>query len=119
MASPLNTERKDLLALLGGKKALVLQTSGNPEAVYDAWDTKDAIKKVITTGGLEFFGIRDITYKVFFGVPIVSDDERQAMLEEAQVLAQSFLIEAAHWSNDSLRYERNPHRCVSPCHSPF
>ncbi len=76
--------------LLGGKKALVLQTSGNPEAVYDAWETKDAIKKVITTGGLEFFGIRDITYKVFFGVPIVTDNERQAMLEEARALAQGF-----------------------------
>lgn len=76
--------------LLGGKKALVLQTSGNPEAVYDAWDTKGAIKKIITTGGLEFFGIQDITYKVFFGVPIVSDEERQAMLTEAGDLARRF-----------------------------
>jgi NAD(P)H dehydrogenase (quinone) len=73
--------------LLAGKKGLVLQTAGNPEAVYDGWGTKDALRAVALSAGLGFFGITDSDHKVFYGVGSVDDAARKAMLLQARELA--------------------------------
>jgi len=75
--------------LLAGKKGLVLATAGNPESVYDAWGTKDALRAISLNANLGFFGVTDAVHQVFYGVGLVDDAARQAMLDQAGHFARA------------------------------
>jgi len=76
--------------LLTHRKALVLNTTGGPEATYDAAGSKEIFIRPFTDGTLRFCGIRDVTAKTFWAVPYVDGAARKAMLAEARELAAKF-----------------------------
>jgi len=76
--------------LLKHRKALVLNTTGGPEANYDAARSKEIYLRPFTEGTLQFCGIREVTAKTFWAVPYVDDAARKAMLAEARALAKGF-----------------------------
>jgi NAD(P)H dehydrogenase (quinone) len=76
--------------LLKHQKALVLNTTGGPEASYVASNSKEIIVRPFTDGTLKFSGIRNIHVETFFAVPYVTTEIREEMLRKARVLAQDF-----------------------------
>jgi NAD(P)H dehydrogenase (quinone) len=76
--------------LLKHRKALVLNTTGGPEGIYKATDSKEIYIRPMTDGVLRFCGIKDVHAKTFWAVPYVDDAARKAMLVEARALAKQF-----------------------------
>jgi NAD(P)H dehydrogenase (quinone) len=77
--------------LLKNQKALVINTAGSPDFVYDAWpDSKNLISRPIAEGVLGYCGIADVKQKTFFGVAISTDEQRVAMLEEVKAELANF-----------------------------
>ncbi len=76
--------------LLKHKKALVLNTTGGPEANYDATNAKDMIIRPMSDGTLRFCGITEVQTKTYYGVTAVDDAARKEMLREARALAKQF-----------------------------
>ncbi|MEW5763937.1 MAG: NAD(P)H-dependent oxidoreductase [Acidobacteriota bacterium] len=76
--------------LLKHRKALVVTTTGAPEASYEAGKAKEVILRPMTDGTLRFCGIPDVAAKVFFGVPSATENQRKAMLVEAGALGRNF-----------------------------
>lgn len=79
-----------LKGLLKHRKALVLNTTGGPEASYDAAASKEIFIRPFTDGTLRFCGIPHVEAKTFWAVPYVDDAARKAMLAEARALAKAF-----------------------------
>ncbi|MEW6758742.1 MAG: NAD(P)H-dependent oxidoreductase [Acidobacteriota bacterium] len=76
--------------LLKHRKALVVTTTGAPEASYEAGKAKDIILRPMTDGTLGFCGIPDVAAKVFYAVPSATENQRKAMLVEAGALGRNF-----------------------------
>ncbi len=74
--------------LLGGKKALVITTSGGDQKTMEDTGILAAFKSTVVQGTLNFCGINDVTYKNCFAVPAVSDEERKKYLEEITALVK-------------------------------
>lgn len=74
--------------LLPTRKALVLLTAGGAESDFDAMDAKDLLTRPLADGTLRFCGVDDVTSKVFYSVPSVTQAEREAMLDQAGELAE-------------------------------
>jgi NAD(P)H dehydrogenase (quinone) len=75
--------------LLKHQKALVLTTTGGPEAGYDARDAKGIIIRPMTDGTLGFCGVQNISHKNFYGLP-ADEETRKGWLVEVRALAKAF-----------------------------
>ena len=69
--------------LLGGKKAVVLQTTGGTlDQDYATDGAKDAIVRSMRDGTLNFCAMEVLAYKTFYAVLTAPQEVREAMLEE-------------------------------------
>ncbi|MBC7525063.1 MAG: NAD(P)H-dependent oxidoreductase [Flavobacterium sp.] len=69
--------------LLKTEKAIVINTAGTPEFVYDAWtDSKDLISRPIAEGVLGYCGIMNVKQLTFFGITGSTDEQRATILSE-------------------------------------
>ena len=71
--------------LLGGRKAIILQTAGCDSNYYGKEGEK-IFHNSIGSGSLGYAGITEITAKTFYSVVSETDEARKKMLEEAKVL---------------------------------
>jgi len=81
---------KGMEGLLRHRKAMVIVTTGGTVRDFDVIGARDQILRPTTDGTLRFCGIHQIVDKVFFAVPLASDGERRAMLDEVRNLAKAF-----------------------------
>ncbi|WP_028402184.1 NAD(P)H-dependent oxidoreductase [Ectobacillus panaciterrae] len=75
--------------LLKGKKAIVIQTTGTPEHILSASNLISPMEIAMDIGTLAFCGIDTIEHRFFTGVPVISNEERQSMLEELKHLVKN------------------------------
>jgi NAD(P)H dehydrogenase (quinone) len=68
--------------LLKGKRAIVFQTTGTPGEIYQ--EQTRAMNTVLDFNTLQFCGIDVRAHEYFYGVPYVSDTDRQKMLGRAR-----------------------------------
>jgi NAD(P)H dehydrogenase (quinone) len=69
--------------LLKIEKAIIINTAGTPEFVYDAWTaSKDLISRPIVEGVLGFCGITNVKQLTFFGIAGSTDEQRATILSE-------------------------------------
>ncbi len=69
--------------LLKTEKAIIINTAGTPEFVYDAWPTsKDLISKPIAEGVLGYCGISNVKQLTFFGIAGSTAEQRATILDE-------------------------------------
>jgi NAD(P)H dehydrogenase (quinone) len=69
--------------LLTNDKALVINTAGTPEMVFDSWPgSKELLGRPVTEGTMAFCGIANATHLQFYGVVMASPEERAAMLDQ-------------------------------------
>jgi NAD(P)H dehydrogenase (quinone) len=73
--------------LLGGRKAIILQTAGGGADAYGA-QGESLLHNTIGMGTLGFAGITDITAKTFYNVVSETDENRKKMLAEVSSLIQ-------------------------------
>ncbi len=76
--------------LLTQTKAMVLVTAGGDPASYQGLGADQFVVGPTVYGTLSFCGIKDILYKVFYGIPLATDEQRQEMLQEVRKLGESF-----------------------------
>ncbi len=76
------------VGLLPHKKSLVIVTTGTPEAGLA--HVKEVLPISMKDGTLKFCGVKDVSWKMFYGVVAATDAERKAMLEEIPALAKQF-----------------------------
>jgi NAD(P)H dehydrogenase (quinone) len=71
--------------LLKNDKALIINTAGTPEVVYDSWPgSKDLLGRPTTEGTFAFCGITNVTHLQFYGIAMSSDADRAAMLDRVR-----------------------------------
>lgn len=69
--------------LLKNEKALVINTAGTPEFIYDAWpDSKSLITRPVAEGVLGYCGITNVKQMTFFGIAGSTDEQRAQILSE-------------------------------------
>lgn len=69
--------------LLKNEKALVINTAGTPEFIYDAWpDSKSLISRPVAEGVLGYCGITNVKQMTFFGIAGSTDEQRAQILSE-------------------------------------
>ena len=68
--------------LFENKRAVIINTSGAPNEVYQEMGMHESLAKTIDLGIFQFCGIEVIAHRYFGGVPSVTDEERKQMLEE-------------------------------------
>lgn len=69
--------------LLKNEKALVINTAGTPEFIYDAWpDSKSLISRPVAEGVLGYCGITNVKQLTFFGIAGSTDEQRAEILSE-------------------------------------
>ncbi len=76
--------------LLPHEKAVVIITAGGSEDYFKHTDAMPLIHRPVTDGTLGFCGIKDVQHKIYFDVPSLSNDERQAILDDIRQLGQTF-----------------------------
>ncbi len=76
--------------LLHHKKALVLVTTGGTVEEYGSIEDQECLIRPTTDGTLAACGVKNIVDKVFYAVPIVSDESRKGMLEDVRRLVGKF-----------------------------
>lgn len=77
--------------LLKNEKALVINTAGTPEFVYDGWpDSKQLISRPIAEGVLGYCGIVDVKQHTFFGIASSTDEERAKILTDLKEKLANF-----------------------------
>jgi len=78
-----------LLKLLSDKKLQIITTLGESKENYEASGMFTSLKQ--TMGGVlgDFTGIEVLPFKFFTSVPIVSDEERKAMLSQIERLVDN------------------------------
>ncbi len=82
---------KGVEGLLTAEKALVVVTAGGGMEEFTSMGmTDDDLVKGVTVGTLGFCGVQHVQHKVFYQVPVVSDEERERMLDEMEALASNF-----------------------------
>jgi NAD(P)H dehydrogenase (quinone) len=72
------------IGLLPHKKALVIQTAGTPQAIFEKNNAFPGIESAMLDGTLKFSGIQNSKIKTFCGVPSATHEERQAMLVQVK-----------------------------------
>lgn len=78
--------------LLTGKKAIIVNTAGGAETTgYDDTGYKSAMIKLTDVGIYNFVGLDVILRRMFFQVPIASDEERRDMLGRFRMDLQKML----------------------------
>lgn len=77
--------------LLQHEKALVLQTTGEPETLYTAGGKNPAFHETVAEGSLGFCGIDSVKVHTFYDVIRAGDAGREKMLAEAGVRIQEFI----------------------------
>jgi NAD(P)H dehydrogenase (quinone) len=73
--------------LLTHDRALIVNTLGGDEALYQRERWHELLARPMVEGVLNACGVRNVTYRAFYSVVTVSHAERQAMLEEVRGLA--------------------------------
>jgi NAD(P)H dehydrogenase (quinone) len=76
--------------LLTQERALILNTLGGDEALYQRERWHELLVRPMTEGVLGACGVRDITHRAFYEVPTVAPAERLAMLDVVRDLAALF-----------------------------
>ena len=77
--------------LLPHKRALVIMTTGTPEAILEP--VKATLPIAMRDGTLKFSGVKEVLWKTFYGVISASDADRKVMLEQVPGLAKSLVSE--------------------------
>lgn len=69
--------------LLQTEKAIIINTAGTPEFVYDAWPaSKELISRPIAEGVLGYCGITNVKQLTFFGIAGSTDEQRATILRK-------------------------------------
>ena len=69
--------------LLQNEKALVINTAGTPEFVYDGWPaSKELISRPVAEGVLSYCGIKNVKQLTFFGIVGSTDEQRAKVLSD-------------------------------------
>ncbi|HCB12414.1 MAG TPA: flavodoxin family protein [Gammaproteobacteria bacterium] len=76
--------------LLTHERALILNTLGGDEAIYQKERWHELLVRPIAEGVLGACGVRNVGYQAFYQVLSVSRTERQAMLDKVRTLAAGF-----------------------------
>ncbi len=76
--------------LLTHKKALVMITAGASEEYFAENDALEISYRPITDGTLAFCGINDVSHKIYYDIVNSSDQEREDILKEVEVLGLEF-----------------------------
>jgi NAD(P)H dehydrogenase (quinone) len=84
-----SSDDKGIVKLLTDKKAVILNTQGTPEKVYEKSGMFDAMRKTSDTGIYEFCGVKVLAHQFFGAVPYVDDAARKGYLEKVrQIVGQ-------------------------------
>jgi NAD(P)H dehydrogenase (quinone) len=79
------------VGLLKNEKALVINTAGSPEFLYDSWEnSKQLLGRPTTEGALNYSGIKNVNHVQFYGIATSTDEQRQEMLERIKTLLKDF-----------------------------
>lgn len=81
---------KGVEGLLHHSRALVIVTTGGTVEEYGSLGEQEALVRPTTDGTLAACGVKQIVDKVFYAVPMVSDESRQEMLDEVSQLVAEF-----------------------------
>ncbi|MBK8534916.1 MAG: NAD(P)H-dependent oxidoreductase [Candidatus Competibacteraceae bacterium] len=76
--------------LLTQERALIINTLGGDEALYQRERWHELLVRPMTDGILGACGVRNVIHRAFYEVPTVTHIERQAMLDEVRELATAF-----------------------------
>ncbi len=76
--------------LLPHKKALVMITAGGSEGYFQDTGAMPLIHRPVTDGTLGFCGIVDVQHRIYFDVPNLNEQQRQAILDEITAIGRSF-----------------------------
>lgn len=76
--------------LLPCQRALVLITAGGDEEYFRKTDAEHLIYRPVTDGTLAFCGIPHIKHRIYYNVPSLSAEKRQAILQEIEDLGRQF-----------------------------
>ncbi|HCF58690.1 MAG TPA: flavodoxin family protein [Myxococcales bacterium] len=82
-----------LQGLLGGRRALVLTTSGADEESDRKSGMTEAKQVTVMAGSLRSTGLEPVVYKNYFAVPLVTDAQRAGMLEDVRAQVRALLAE--------------------------
>ena len=75
--------------LLGGKKAVIINTTGGSLKLYQSSGMLESISRTIDGGVFRFCGMEVLHHRYFTGVTAATADERAQMLEEVRRIARS------------------------------
>jgi len=71
--------------LLTLEKGLIINTTGSPEFLYDAWaGSKDLISRPISEGVLGYCGVKNVKQLTFFGIAGSTDEQREKILADVK-----------------------------------
>lgn len=84
------TSAGGMRGLLTHQRALILNTLGGDEALYQRERWHELLVRPMTDGILGACGVRNISHQAFYQVLSVSHAERQAMLNQVRELAMAF-----------------------------
>lgn len=76
--------KEGLNGLLNNKKAIIFQTTGQPEKVIKQLQLVKSMGTSIDLGILDRCGIEVVIHKYFYSVPFVDQEERRKMLHEVE-----------------------------------
>jgi len=71
-----------LTGLLGGKKAIIINTTGAPREAFVKTGYEDAMEKMVDIGIFEFCEMKVIAHKYLYAVPDADEAARKQMLDE-------------------------------------
>jgi len=75
--------------LLPIDKAIVINTAGTPEGVYDAWqNSKELLTRPTDEGALYFSGVKSVTHKVYYGINVSTPEDREGYLKEIEAIIE-------------------------------
>jgi NAD(P)H dehydrogenase (quinone) len=84
-----SADANGIIKLLMGKKAIVFNTQGTPEKIYEQAGMFDALKKTSDTGIYGFCGIEVVSHHFFGAVPYVKDATRRDYLSTVEKTIES------------------------------
>jgi NAD(P)H dehydrogenase (quinone) len=69
--------------LLKNEKAIIINTAGTPEFVYDGWPaSKELISRPVAEGVMGYCGILNVKQLTFFGIAGSTEEQRATILAE-------------------------------------
>src|SRR5690606_23075643 len=74
--------------LLAGKKAWIIQTTGSDQVYIDENGLDKMVRTPMEIGLFNFCGIEVVDHQILAGVPFVTDEEREAILEQLKYAAK-------------------------------